>query len=236
MDDFTITDDRLSDALDDLRKVNRLLGGYATVMAPLHPYLRAHARSLRRPVRILDVGTGIGDIPEYIVRWADRHKLYVRIIGIDANPATVAYANAALDKRLSGPLRERIRIEVADALALPYGPGDFDVAMSSMFMHHLDTATAIEHVRTLARVASGGLIVNDLHRHPLAYHAFRVMAPFMSKSPMFRHDGSISVLRGFRRSELKEIAVRAGLQRFRITWHWAFRWCLTTLEAGKHGV
>ena len=72
MDDFAITDRRLTQALDEIRLVNRLLGGYAASMAVLTPFLKRHATRTSGPVRVLDVGTGSADFPEHLVRWADR--------------------------------------------------------------------------------------------------------------------------------------------------------------------
>jgi hypothetical protein len=63
MDDFTITDNRLTDALEQLRNVNRYLGGYDTTMAILIPWLKNQPKN--QPIKILDLGTGIADFPEH---------------------------------------------------------------------------------------------------------------------------------------------------------------------------
>ena len=92
MDDFTIQDERLTDALEQLRPINQLLGGYATTMEIIAPFLRAKSRSHpNQTIRILDLGTGIGDFPEYIVRWAATQSpvINVEVVAIDANPVTV---------------------------------------------------------------------------------------------------------------------------------------------------
>ena len=106
MDDFSIDDERLTDALQQLRIVNQYLSGYSTTMSILKPYLRS-----RTHTRILDVGTGIADFPEHIVRWADRHlpAHQLEVVAIDANPVTVAYAQRTLKARLPSHLAARIR-------------------------------------------------------------------------------------------------------------------------------
>jgi ubiquinone/menaquinone biosynthesis C-methylase UbiE len=226
MDDFSIVDERLFRALEDLRGVNRLLGGYATTMAVLGPFLKAQRG---RTVRILDLGTGIADYPEHIVRWAARQDLDVEVVGIDANPVTVEAARSTLDRRLAPPLRRRIRLEVADALKLPYADRSFSVATAALFLHHFDTEEAALLVGSMARVAADGLIINDLHRHRLAYYGIIPLGSVLPVSEMFQHDGPVSVLRGFRRGELEQIARKAGVASYEITWHWAFRWCLSSL-------
>ena len=228
MDDFSITDDRLLRALDELRWVNRLLGGYATTMRVLAPYLEARRG---RAVRLLDLGAGVGDYAEHIVRWADRRGLDVSVTAVDANPATVAHARRTLDRRLPPKLRAHIDVVVADALALPYADDAFDGVMAAMFMHHFEAEDAVTLVREMNRVARDGILVNDLHRHPLAYYGILVPARLLPVSPMFRHDAPISVLRGFRRADLEAVARDAGLEAYRIRRHWALRWSLDTLPA-----
>lgn len=228
MDDFSITDDRLLRALDELRWVNRLLGGYATTMRVLAPYLEARRG---RAVRLLDLGAGIGDYAEHIVRWADRRGLDVSVTAVDANPVTVAHARRTLDRRLPPRLRARIHVAVEDALALPYADDAFDVVMAAMFMHHFRAKDAVSLVREMNRVARDGILVNDLHRHPLAYYGILVPARLLPVSPMFRHDAPVSVLRGFRRADLEAVARDAGLDAYRIRRHWAFRWSLSTLTS-----
>lgn len=226
MDDFTITDARLGRALRDLMVVNRWLGGYAGTMSVLAPYLRA--RSERR-IRVLDLGTGGADFPAYLVQWAAARDLNVEVVGIDANPATVAWAQQWLDRQVPETLRSRVRVEVGDALVLDYAADRFDVATASLFLHHFDADGGVALLREMHRVARGGLVINDLHRHPVAYFSIRALAHVLPVSPMFRHDAPLSVLRGFRRTELEDLAARAKLPGVQVHWRWAFRWILSTL-------
>ena len=62
MGDFTIVDERLTTALDNLRYVNRFLGGYRAAMAVLGSVLRAQPPE--RPLRVLDLATGVADFPD----------------------------------------------------------------------------------------------------------------------------------------------------------------------------
>ncbi|NEQ54625.1 MAG: methyltransferase domain-containing protein [Leptolyngbya sp. SIO3F4] len=233
MDDFSITDGRLTTALEQLRIVNRFLGGYGTTMAVLAPWLRNHAiESSNRPIRILDLGTGIADFPEYIVRWAAQQDpvINLTIVAVDANPVTVDYANQSLAKRLPDNLQQKIQVDVADALHLPYADGEFDVAMGAMFLHHFAEEKATRIVNAMERVSRKGILVNDLHRHPLAYFGIYTLTRLLRASEMMQNDGPISVLRGFRASELSVIAEKAGLEQFSVRWYWPFRWLLTTLR------
>ena len=226
MDDFSITDARLAQALEDLRGVNRWLGGYAATRAVLRPLVRR-----RRTLRLLDLGTGIADYPEHLVRWADRHGTRLDVVAIDANPVTVEHARTALDRRLPVDLRGRIHVDVGDALDLPFGDGAFDVVHAALFMHHLGADQAVRLLRAMQRIGRYGCVVNDLHRHPLAYYGIQAVGHLLPTSEMFQHDAPLSVLRGFQRAELEQFATEADLPRCRLRWHWAFRWTLATLPS-----
>ncbi len=226
MDDFSITDSRLTSALEQLRLVNQWLSGYSTTMAAIAPFLRS-----RQTTRILDLGTGIADFPEYIVRWSRQQSppLDVEIVAIDANPVTVEYARTALKGRLSESANAKIKLEVADALALPYEDDSFDIAMGAMFLHHFAQTKATAIVKDMQRVSRCGIVINDLHRHPLAYYGIYALTHLLPASPMVQNDGPLSVLRGFKKEELEEIAQAAGLENFSLRWYFPFRWLLTTV-------
>jgi len=69
-----------------------------------------------------------------------------------------------------------------------------------------------------------GIVINDLHRHPLAYHSIRYLTKWFSKSYMTQYDAKLSVLRGFYREELENLLIEAGWENIEISWQWAFRW------------
>jgi len=153
----------------------------------------------------------------------------VEVVGVDLNPVTVGHGRAWLDHVLSPTLRRRAHIEIADALALPYPDNSFDVAHAALFLHHFHGAGAVQMLREMSRVARLGIVVNDLHRHRLAYAGIWLLSRLLRMAPMVQHDGPISVLRGFSRSELYSLAQAAGLAHPHVRWHWAFRWTLSTL-------
>jgi len=227
MDDLSIVDDRLSRALDDLRLVNRFLGGTALSQKRLLDALDVTGGAAvlhpERPLRILDVGCGGGDLAAALVRWGARAHRQVEVVGVDLNPATLNHARRWLDRKLPEDLAARVTLREADAFALPFPDDAFDAAHASLFLHHFPHADVAHLMAEMARVARV-VVINDLHRHPAAYHAIRVLAR-MSPSEMFRHDAPLSVLRGFSRAELRRAARDAGLVHD-LAWRWAFRWVL----------
>mgnify|MGYP002761252009 CR=1 FL=1 len=224
MDDFDITDERLTGALENLRWTNRLLGGYRATHAVLDPLLRQRARC-----RILDLGTGDGAFVARIVRRGARFGCRAEVVGVDANERTARYARASLDRLLPSSLRDRASVEVADARALSLADASVDVAHASLFLHHFFGDGLRCVLREMRRVSRLGLLINDLHRHPLAYAGIVALTRLLPVSPMYRHDAPASVRRGFRRRDLQDLAAAHDLAPVRIRWHWAFRWTLDTL-------
>lgn len=224
MDDFSITDERLTKALADLRWINRVLGVYRSSDTVLRPLLETRNR-----LEVLDLGCGGGDYLCHLVRRGNHVGCRVRVVGLDANPATVKYARAYLDRELSSPLRSQVRVDVGDALDMPYERGAFDVVHAAHFLHHFHGRNAVRLLESMQGISRLGLLVNDLHRHLGAYLGILLLSRLLGMSSMVQHDGPLSVRRGFRRRELEDLARNAGLPPWSIHWHWAFRWTLSTL-------
>lgn len=103
----------------------------------------ALARLDSEPRRLLDLGTGTGIAARLL---ADRYPA-AEVVGVDLSREMIEEAR----KRVPDSLRDRIRFEVADASALPFGDGEFDLVVLLNMIPFFDE---------LARVtASGGAIV-----------------------------------------------------------------------------
>ena len=215
----------LEQALEELTLVNRFLGGSRTAIKALEqmvgPTGHAHGPG---PLRILDLGTGAADIPMAMVAWARRHNIPVHIVAVDFNFHTCAWA-----ARRTAAYAE-ITVQQADVFALPYRPEAFDIVHCGMFLHHFAQTEAATILQIMYGLCRKGIVINDLHRHPLAYYAVHWGMPLLSKSPMVQHDAPVSVLRGFRRADLVNLAVQSGLEPLQIKWRWAFRYVATLLK------
>jgi hypothetical protein len=120
-----------------------------------------------------------------------------RVIVLDRNPEGLKLA-------------KRSSAVTADAMEMPFPNETFDVVMASLFFHQRSNEDCIRVLESMCRMARRLVLVNDLHRHPIAYSSIRTLAAF-SKSVMFRHDAPASVLRAFTPEELLTIARRAGI-------------------------
>jgi len=179
--------------LDDLARLNRLPGGTAASIAAV--------RRLMAPgnaPRILDVGTGRGDMP---LAFAARGW---EVVAADTNPGVLAIARREL-----GPAS--IEVVEADVRDLPFADGAFDVAHASLLVHHLDPAGVVAGLRELGRVASRGVVINDLRRGLLPLLATAVSVAVIGRSRVTRSDGLASARRAYTLEELDRMLAAAGL-------------------------
>lgn len=216
MDDLTLASDALRQNLDELEFINTRLGGYGVVTDAL-ARLRAKMPP-RRPLRLADLGSGGGDTLRYIARWARRHHIPVELVGIDANPFMLDYAT---EKSQAYP---EISFQQQDIFASEFQAQHFDVITCSLFCHHFTDAELVSLLRQLRQQASLAVVINDLHRHPVAYHSIKWLTRLFRGSYLVRNDAPLSVARAFTRTDWQLIMHQADIENYELRWRWAFRW------------
>jgi len=208
------SDEEVRGSLRDLEWFNRYFGGVRTLLLCLS---RMVGERSQNPLRILDIATGGADLPRAICRWARKRNLAVTVEALDRNDQVLA---AATEWSVGYP---EIRLRRAEAPPLPYPNQSFDYVISSLFFHHLSEAQGVTLLREMGRIARRGLVVNDLLRSRRARFLTAIVTRLLSANRLTRHDGPISVLRGFRPDELFRMATEAGLADVRLTLHPWFR-------------
>lgn len=211
--------------LRDLAKVNRLTLAYHPTLAFLDSVIAAGRLPAGRPLSILDAGCGFGDALRRIDRWAHRRGVPVRLTGVDLSAhATRAAAEAT-------PPGSTIRWVKADLSSWRSEEG-IDLIVSSLFAHHLDDQALIGFIRWMEATARIGWFINDLHRHPLPYHVFRLWASAARWHRFVRHDGPVSITRAFVRADWHRLLAEAGLAPGLAAVHWRmpFRLCVSRLR------
>jgi 2-polyprenyl-3-methyl-5-hydroxy-6-metoxy-1,4-benzoquinol methylase len=163
---------------------------------------------------LLDVGFGHGDMLRAIARWLRGRGLHAELAGIDLNPRSAPVAAAATDPALG------ITYHTGRAEAFGWQP---DFIISSLVAHHMRDEELIAFIQWMERTARVGWLINDLHRHWLAWAGFRTLAFLLRWHPIVAHDGALSVRRAFTRAELEALLAAAGVQA-EIRWHFPFRW------------
>jgi SAM-dependent methyltransferase len=181
-------------ALSDVVRSNTLLGGAHAFLAAVREVLPRSGGTLS----LLDVGTGLADLPRRTARPARRRGLTLTTIGCDA-AESLLHAD-----------RERLSAVVcANALVLPFESGSVDVVTCSQLLHHFTRADAVRLVREMRRVARRAVIVSDLRRSWIAMAGFWLVSFPLGFHAVTRHDGVWSVLRGFTPDELASIVGEA---------------------------
>ncbi len=213
MDDFSIGGDLLRDTLDKLEKINRWLGGNLMTVKTLKKVLKNHPKE--KELTIADIGCGHGDILRDVAKFGRKNGYNMKLIGMDANPTAIAYAN-----ELSVEFSE-LSFMTEDVFSEAFKDRRFDVVLATLFLHHFKEDPLVSFLGNTLKQTKIAIVVNDLHRHKLAYYLFMLLSVFI-KNNMIIEDGLTSVLRGFKRKELVKISQRIQVKS-QISWKWAFR-------------
>ena len=194
LDDRTVDPAVVRRSMRDVALSNRLFGGTRAVLQELGAAIDAVPASSS----LLDVGTGVGDIPAAAASLARRRGTSVFTIGLDASPALARESRA----RVSAAV-------VADAGALPFRDCSVDVVTCSQLLHHFSAPSAAAIVREMNRVARSRVIVSDIRRSRLAVAGLWLASFALRFHPVSRHDGVASIRRGFSAAELRSLLLRA---------------------------
>ncbi len=165
---------------------------------------------------VCEIGCGGGDNLKSIERRAANGYTGLSFTGIDINPDCIRVAE---NNKWKNP---------ASFLISDYKKVHFqskpDIIFSSLFCHHFKENELVQMLRWMQENSRSGFFINDLHRHPLAFHSIRLLTSLFSKSYLVKNDAPLSVLRGFKKRELEELLQKAGISNYTIRWKWAFRW------------
>ena len=126
----------------------------------------AHERGIaQRPVDVLDLASGTGDIAVAIARALPA----ARVTALDASPRMVEQATARLrDRAHDADVAPRVHAEVGDMSALPMATASMDVVTAGYGVRNVPDATVA--VREMARVLrpGGTLVTLDFYRPAFA--------------------------------------------------------------------
>jgi 2-polyprenyl-3-methyl-5-hydroxy-6-metoxy-1,4-benzoquinol methylase len=217
MDDPRLEADRRVRALRALRRVNRVSFAAARVWAEV---ARIHA-TLRRPVRVLDIACGGGDVLVDVARRARRTGTPVELHGCDVSAVALAEA------RRQGAKEGALDVFELDAVRDDLPPG-YDLLTTSLFLHHLSREGAVDLLRRMATATGESLLVQDLRRTRLGYLFAWIGLHALTRSHVARSDGLVSVRSAFTVDEVAGMCGDAGLsgaeigsgwpQRFTVHW------------------
>lgn len=173
-------------SLRDLSNINRWFGGVSTTRKLIE---RVAAATGKRHFSMLEVAAGFGEVPKVAGEQLARMGITLGVTLLDRVHSHLLPGNHSV---------------VADALALPFPDGSFDLVSSSLFAHHLEPAELARFAGEALRVSRIAVLINDLIRHPL--HLALVYAGFpLMRSYVSRVDGVASVRRAYVPEEMRTI-------------------------------
>jgi hypothetical protein len=199
-----LLDDPLTDSglvaasLRNIARSNRWFGGAAALRFGLSRVLRGVAPGTK--LTLLDLGTGLGDLPCAATRWAARRRIELVPIGLDRHPAAARLARAG-----------GLPMIVGCAGAPPVGEKSIDLVAVSMLAHHFEPDSVVQLFRACDRIARRAVVITDLRRAGLAVMAFRWGSRLLRFDPVTRADGMTSIRRGFTVAELGSLLATADV-------------------------
>ncbi len=222
MDNPLIEEKALKTALSDVSRVNKMLGGNAITIKAVHKLVSNHGHN--KELVILDLGCGDGEMLRGIANFFRKKNKKVKLIGLDLNEKSLSYA-----KTLSISYPEITFVNL-NLLEIDETQFNCDIIICTLTLHHLSCEEIKNVMKKSVKLASVGVIINDLQRSVLAYYLFKIFSLFFIKGYVAKNDGLVSIKRGFRKAELVTYASNIGLKKYRIDWKWAFRyrWVIET--------
>lgn len=188
-------------ALAGLARINR----FSDSVGVFWSVIQEEARKVSRPLRILDIGSGAGDVLLALAKRASRRQVPLELAGCDISSTAVGFARQQAERA-----NAKIDFFTLDVLNDPL-PTDYDLLISSLFLHHLETSQAEELLRRMGQATRRTLLINDLARSRMNYFLVWIACHLLSRSPIVHFDGPVSVRAAFTPKEALQLARAAGL-------------------------
>jgi ubiquinone/menaquinone biosynthesis C-methylase UbiE len=212
-DDIPFAD--IQQNMKELNFINTYLGGHSITISGFKKLL-----TTKKNISVCEIGCGGGDNLNAIHNWAQNNNVEIKFTGIDINEDCITYAKKK--SRI-----ENINFIVSDYKLVEFSKEKPDIIFTSLFCHHFTDAELIPMMKWMRTNSAIGFFINDLHRHPVAYHFIKLTSKLFSSSYLVKNDAPLSVLRGFKKEEWRNILEQAGIVNYAVEWKWAFRWLVT---------
>lgn len=214
MDAPDLEPERYLGSLRGLSRVNAVTGSAKILWPEILAAARANSGA---PLRVLDLACGGGDVPIALLRRLRAQSLSVVIDGCDVNPIAVQQAKDHANRQ--GVSASFFQLNVLeDAL-----PDDYDIVMSSLFLHHLSGDEARDFLSNAAAAARRSILIHDLVRSRAGLWLAQIGVRVLFCNDVCVHDGPRSVLGAFTIEEMRRLAVDAGLDACRIEARFPYR-------------
>ncbi|WP_035336743.1 methyltransferase domain-containing protein [Dokdonia sp. PRO95] len=223
MDDPSLPEVDLHLALKDLATVNKYLGGNHITITALEDLISAHPA--KKKWNVVDVGCGDGEVLRHIAKHFKNSAVDISFFGVDINDKSI---DSAREKSKDF---DNLSFSRQNILTIDDTTFECDVIICTLTMHHFSDEQLLVFMEKFKKLASIGIIVNDLQRSKIAYRLFQLFSGIFMKSKIAKYDGRVSIARSFRRKELETYSKQLALDDYSIQWKWAFRylWVIKTI-------
>lgn len=216
MDSIDFHGDEMDNVLKDLNNVNKWLGGNSITIDGIQKLLQNYPKSNR--YTLLDIGCGNGEMLRKCVSFGKRHGYNFECIGIDFNENIL---ETAKKQSIGFP---NIKYEKVDIFLEENLIPNCDIALCTLVLHHFKNEQIEALLKKLIQKVNVGIVINDLHRNKQAFTLFKIVSAMFFKSKTARHDGLVSIARGFKKNEIELLSKQIPNQKSEINWHWAYRY------------
>lgn len=191
-----------AEALRGLARVNRISGSVGSIWKPIE---KLGKQITDRPLRVLDVACGGGDVAIGLKRKADQNGLDLEVTGCDISPTACRHAAERAES-----LGVDVSFIQCDAIGgrLPTG---FDAVYCSLFVHHLEGEQIVQLLRSMGDASCGQVIVNDLVRSSFGYLIAKWGIRLLTSSRVCHVDAPLSVKAALTVDEILGYVQAAGL-------------------------
>lgn len=225
MDESNRGGEEYREAMRHLRRLNRVFGAAGPVLYGVKRLWEASGKPAR--LTLLDVGSGSGDINRRILKWADRRGIGMNVILADVTEEARAEAELLFRKD------SRVRFVKQDVFDLRGSQAD--IVTASQFLHHFPPEKLPHVMERMLAVSRLGVVVGDIHRHLLPWLTVWIAVRCLSRNRYIRHDGPLSVAKGFRGSDLRRLAASLGLPGLVYSWRPLFRYAVIVPKRREDG-
>ncbi|WP_249356242.1 methyltransferase domain-containing protein [Maribacter sp. ACAM166] len=215
MDTFSGTTDELDIILQDINRVNRLLGGYNITLSAVFDLI---SDKNLESYTILDMGCSEGTMLRKLAKEARKRNITLTLIGVDLNTQSLKLA-----REYSTDFPEISFVE-CNILTADFSNLNIDVVMTTLTLHHFSDQGVVKFVNQFNKLASLGVVINDLERSSIAFYLFKAFSFFFIKTEIAKKDGLLSIRRAFRKKDLVAYANQVKNASHYIQWKWAFRY------------
>lgn len=226
MDDPNVDIDILRRVFKDINRSNRFLGGNSITLGKVQKLIKEFPRN---QYNIIDMGCGDGEMLRELAVYFRKTEVDVALIGLDLNENAIA-----IGRELSVDFPE-IKFLKQDILALKPMDLKCDIVLCTLTMHHFSNEQIPLFLSQFTKLASIGIIINDLQRSALAYYLFKGFSAIFIKTKIAKLDGLISIKSGFKKQDLISFSKDLPHTTHSINWKWAFRyvWVIQTVRLSQ---